>query len=1093
MHCEMKQGLFRRSSSVFRSARVSIGLSAVFFLAAISYGQVDRSALNGTATDASGRLLTQTHVTAVEKAIGLRRETVSDSSGNYEIPELPVGVYSVSFEHEGFKKLEFVDVEQVIGRTRTLNATLHVAGGEETVAVSPSSELMDHHTSAVTGFTERRQADELPLNGRDWSVLTAYAPGAIDTGGGNQRSVRFAGRGLDDSNFTYDGVDASNIVNQTQRPWSRLSIPLDAIQEFRVDTLMSSAEEGGSGGAQLAVTSPSGTNRFHGRLFEYLRNDYFDASLPEWGTPAVWTPSLATQPEPKQPLRLNQFGGSLGGPIVRDKTYFFLASEAYRQNWGYPASGDVPSAALLATVPTSSPVYAIMKAFPGAGPKTTEYSTSDPNTNIVICACTQVVNESSAMVRLDQRFSTKTTGFMRFNYDRSVNTQPLSAAATDLQQKVTAPVNGVLELLHIFNPHLVNEAHAGFNRSSNNQYNNSDTGIIYKIAVQNGVGPGFVSENYDYTSVYVGNSFSVNDNLTWTHDRHTVKAGVEYRRIQMNQDHPEDGTVTFSSVENLAADAVRKAALTGALPVNELRKNDVFFYAQDEFKFRPNLVLNLGLRYTIFGLFTENNGMAEPFDFATCGPQGFCPVGSSFGQQNYGDVDPRVGFAWTPKISQKTVIRGGFGLYHEDGQLDDQNLPAGNEVPSYSASSKSSTLTYCPPTISSCSDQADAVLTATGANAFSAAGAAYKPSAEQRDRKDTYVEQWSFAVQRELPANFVGTVSYLGSHGVHLLEEGETNLLAYDSTTGTYGPQTQYPMCAWNASAPAGSCATGFQWRGSVGMSTYDGLSVGMRRPFSNGLLVAANYSWSHEIDNGSNGSGDGDEIQPENQACQSCDIASGAWDARHVVNGNAVYQLPFGLGKPMLNQRGIASATAGNWELTTSAVARTGFPVNVVTQLDGPDGNQAGTQRPLLTGQPLTPPGGKTVAEWFNPAAFEIPALNSNGDASVFGTAPRDMVRGPGTWQVDMGAGKTFTFTERMQLEFRSEFYNIFNHPQLGQPIATCEGTGSTSGPTPCESGAGLGQITNPINLNTAIVSPITPVGSGTPREIQFALRLDF
>jgi len=449
-----------------------------------------------------------------------------------------------------------------------------------------------------------------------------------------------------------------------------------------------------------------------------------------------------------------------------------------------------------------------------------------------------------------------------------------------------------------------------------------------------------------------------------------------------------------------------------------------------------------------------------------------------------------LGFAWTPSKSARTVIRGGFGIYHEDGQLDDQNLPAGNQVPSYSASSSKSTLSYCPP--ATCPNQAGAVLTASGAGAFSAG--TYKPSAEQRNRKDSYVEQWDFSVQRELPVNFVGTVSYLGSHGVHLLEQGEVNLLAYDPSTGTYGPQTQYPQCAWNASAPAGSCATGFQWRGSVGMSAYDGLSLSIRRPFSNGLLVAANYMWSHEIDNGSNGSGDGDEIQPQNQACQFCDRASGAWDARHVFNGNAVYQLPFGHGKALLNQSGIADAIAGGWQLTTTAVARTGFPVNVVTSLNGPDGNQAGTQRPnLVPGVPITPPGGKTVAQWFNPAAFQIPALDSAGNASVFGNAPRDLVRGPGTWQIDMGAGKTIPMWERAKIEFRAEFYNLFNHPQLGQPGATCNGTGSTSGPTACESGAGLGQITNTINLNTAIVSPITPVGSGTPRELQFALRFEF
>jgi hypothetical protein len=1093
MQCKKKPSSFPRNSVPIRHIRGSFVCGALFFLAGISFAQVDRSNLSGTVTDPSGRVLAETHITAVQNSTQLRRETKSDSMGNYTIPELPVGAYTVTFEHPGFQTLKFVGVEQVIGRTQTLNTELKVAGGEERVEVPTSSALMDRNTSAVTGLIERTQAEELPLNGRDWSGLTAFVPGAIDTGGGNQRSVRFAGRGLDDSNFTYDGVDASNIVNQTQRPWVRLSIPLDAIQEFRVDTLTSTAEEGGSGGAQLAVTSPSGTNRFHGRLFEYVRNDLFDAPLPAWGTASVWTPSLATQPEPEQPLRLNQFGGSLSGAIVRDKTFFFLASEAYRQNWGYPASGDVPNPAssFFANLPSTSPVYAIVRGFPGTGPRTTEYPTSDPSTNIVICNCTQVVNEDSFMVRLDQHFSTKTTGFMRFNYDRSVNTQPLSASATDLQQKVSTPVNGALELLHVFNSHVVNETHAGFNRSTNNQYNNSQAGIIYKIAILGGVGPGFVTENYDYTSLYAGNSYSVNDNLTWTHERHTFKAGVEYRRIQMNQDHPEDGTITFSTVENLAADAVRKASLTGALPVNELRKNDYLLYAQDGYKLRPDLTLNLGVRYTIFGLFSENSGLAEPFDFATCGPQGYCPVGSSFGQQNYGDVDPRVGLAWSPDREGKTVFRAGFGIYHEDGQLDDQNLPAGNEVPSYSASSSKSTLVYCPPT--TCPVQADAILTSAGANALSAAGAAYKPNAEQRDRKDSYVEQWSFSVQRELPANVVGTVSYLGSHGVHLLEQGETNLLAYNSSTGAYGPETQYPECAWNASAPAGSCATGFQWRGSAGMSTYNGLSVSVRRPFSRGLLVAANYMWSHEIDNGSNGSGDGDEIQPQNQACQACDTASGAWDARNVVNGNAVYQLPFGRGKALLNQGGIADAIAGNWELTAMAVARTGFPVNVLTTLNGPDGNQAGTQRPLLTGQPLTPPGGRTIAQWFNPAAFEIPALNSAGNASVFGTAPRDLLSGPGTWQVDMGAGKTIPLRERAKIEIRAEFYNIFNHPQLGQPGATCEGNGSVSGPTPCEPGTTFSQITSPINLNTNIVSPITPVGSGTPREIQLALRFDF
>jgi len=1007
----------------------------VIILSEITFAQVDRSGISGTVIDSSGRLLPQAHVTVVENATGLRRETVSDSSGNYSIPQLPVGVYTVTFEHQGFKKLEFVDVEQVIGRTRTLDAALQVEGGEERISVSAASALMDRNTSAVTGLIERAQANELPLNGRNWSALTAFIPGAIDTGGSNQRTIRFAGRGLDDSNFTYDGVDATNIVNQTQRQWVRLAIPLDAIAEFRVDSLMATAEEGSTGGAQLDVTSPSGTNRFHGRLFGYLRNDFFDAPLPEW----------ASNGEAQQPLRLNQFGGSLGGPIVRDKTFFFLASEAYRQNWGYPVSGDVPSQLLISTVPKTSPVYAIVNGYPQAGQKailtpwTPANDPGDPNYmdyDLLTCACTQVVNESSAMLRLDQHFSAKTTGFMRFSYDRSVDTQPLSAAATDLQQKVSTPVNGALELLHVFSSRLVNEVKAGFNRSTSNQYNYSDSGIIYQIAISTGPGPGFVTENYNYASVYVGNSFSGADDLTWVHGRQTFKAGAEIRYIQMNQEYGQHGKITFSSVENLANNVVKKASLTGALPVNGLRKNDYFVYAQDDYKWRQNLTLNMGLRYTIFDLFDEKNGKANPFDFDTCGAQGFCGVGASFGHQNYGDVDPRVALAWTPRKDGRTVIRGGFGIYHEDGQLDDQNLPAKNEVPSYSATGSSKAPLSYPVTF--------------GAGTIS-------PNAEQRDRKDSYVEQWSFSAQRELPADFVGTVSYLGSHGVHLLETNVVNLI--DPATGI----VQYP-----AFAPA------IAWRGSAGMSSYNGLSVAMRRSLARNLLVTANYMWSHEIDNGSNGSGDGDNLNPQNPLCQICDRASGAWDARHVINGNAVYQLPFGMGKPLLNQRGIASALAGNWELTTTALARTGFPVNVLmpSSYIAPDG-ASGTQRPdLVPGVSLIPPGGRSVTEWINPAAFATPS-------GEFGTAPRDLVRGPGNWQIDLGATKAISLKERGRLEFRSEFYNIFNHPQLGQPQSTF----NPANPT------GFGSIINTVNT----VSPVTPVGSGTPREMQFALRLEF
>jgi hypothetical protein len=1027
------------------------GLALLLFIGAASTGfaQVDRTSLTGTVTDSTGKVVPGVHVGVFMRETDLHRETVTSGSGTYEIPEMPVGTYTVSFSRDGFSTLSFDQVVQTVGRTRTLNATLRVAGAEERVTVSASSQLLDRSSSAVTGLIEKEQADELPLNGRNWAALTAYVPGAIDTGGSNQRSIRFAGRGLDDSNFTYDGVDSTNIVNQTQRTWVRLAVPLDAIQEFRVDTLTATAEEGATGGAQLAITSPSGTNAFHGRLFEYLRNDFFDAPEPAWAGVA------------QQPLRLNQFGGSLGGPIVHDKTFFFLASEAYRQSWGYPVSGDIPSPALIASVPASSPVYPILAAYAVAGAKTTVTpytAAAGPNyadQDLLTCSCTQTVNESSAMLRLDHNFTSSTTGYMRFNYDRSVNTQPFSASSTDLQQRVSTPVNGAIELLHIFTPDLVNEVKFGFNRASSNTYNNSRTGTIYEILVNGGYGPGFGAQDYDYNSIYVGNTFSGIDNLTLTHGRNTLKFGGEFRRVQLNQEYNEHGTVTFSSIESLADNVVTKASLSGALPVNHLRKNDIFLYAQDEYKVRPNLTFNVGLRYTIFQLFTEENGLANPFDFDTCGPQGFCGVGASFGNQNYGDVDPRIGVIWSPDQRGRTIVRAGFGTFHEDGQLDDQNLPAKNEVPSYAVNSKTQAQQLSYP-----------VAPFFGPNI----PGTISPNAEQRDRKDTYTEQWSLSLQRELPGEFVSTVSYLGSHGVHLLDTNVVNLITNPATKAV-----QYP-----GFSPA------IGWRGSIGASYYDGLSLSVRRPFTRSLLVSANYTYSHEIDNGSNGSGDGDEISPQNPLCPSCEVASGAWDARHVVNGNAVYKLPFGVGQPMLNHRGIAETLAGGWEVNTTALARTGFPVNVVlpssyTAADG----ASGTERPdLVPGVSLTPPGGRTVAHWINPAAFALPP-----STAVFGDAPRDLVRGPGTWQIDLSTDKTFTLTESTKLQFRSEFYNIFNHPQLGQPQATC--TIASVAQPGCANG--FGNIVTPINLNTSIVSPITPVGSGTPREMQFALRLEF
>lgn len=343
-----------------KSVRHKIGSKVVsiitigFVLACSASAQVDRAALNGTVTDPQGRVLSDVSVLAVLESTGLHRRAITSSQGTYDIPELPVGTYSVTFAHVGFQPSRFDNVIEELGKTRTLDVKLQLAAAQEKVSVSASDPLLDQTSDSLGTEVEEKQLSELPLNGRNWATLTTLAAGAIDTGGSNQRSIRFAGRGRDDNNLTYDGVDATNIINQAQLPYVRLAIPLDTIQEIKVDSMLATAELGGTGGGQMVVTSTSGTNQLHGRVFEALRNNAFDARQP------------IDVLNPRQPpFHLNQFGGWLGGPIVNDKAFFFASYEGYRQSLGQTLTGFVPSAAFRAQVLAQSPALTpVLRAYP---------------------------------------------------------------------------------------------------------------------------------------------------------------------------------------------------------------------------------------------------------------------------------------------------------------------------------------------------------------------------------------------------------------------------------------------------------------------------------------------------------------------------------------------------------------------------------------------------------------------------------------------------------------------------------------------------------------------------------------------------------
>jgi hypothetical protein len=971
--------------------------------------------------DSSGLVVPGVSVSASQDATGLRQATTSSNSGSYAIPELPVGIYTVTFTLKGFQTVKFESVEVALEHTTTLNATLDVSGATERIEVVGSAQQLEENSNTLGASMARKQVDELLLNGRNWATLTALAPLSVDTNynsSSNQRSIRVAGRGRDDNNFTYDGVDATNIINQAQQPYVRLAIPLDTIQEFRVVSMLATAETGATAGGQMAVTSASGTNQFHGQAFDFVRNDVFDAR------------SFIDPTKPA--FRLNQFGGDLGGPLVRNKTFIFGSYEGYRQILGQTLVGFVPTQAFRQQVAAQSPALSpVLNAYPAGSLPVA----GNPNAAEFIGSGRQLGDEDSGMMRVDQRFSDRTTAFVRVNIDRAVSNVPLASSGqylADRQVLNSSPENAVVELMHFFSPGLVNESKFGFNRSTAITTNANQTGLLYAFSV-----PGFTTLNNDRVSIGAGNTFAGIDNLTKVAGRNVIKAGVEVRRIQMNQGKTASGTVSYASAAAFEVNEVNTAKYTQAQPINGLRKTMYLGYLQDEFKWRPDFTLNFGARYSFFNIFHEVYGRPNPFDFSTCGSAGFCGIGASFGQPTYRDLDPRLALAWAPvRLRGHTVIRTGFGTYHQDGQLDDQNVPESNEVESFSLSSKTTPgLTY---------PIAPFLLDVTGI---------ISPSAMDRRRKDMYVTQWGLSVQQALPGSLVGTVSYVGSKGTHLLT------LSYVNVIGPATGQPPYPQFGQ------------ISWRGNQSNSTFEGLGLGLQRAFQKGLLFSLNYTWSHEIDDGSMGSGDGDSVTPEIVACRACDKASGIWDVRHVINANLVYEPPLGVGKAHLSQPGILRSLFGSWQFATIVAAHTGFPINVTVDRSStavPDGN-TNEQRPnRIAGVSLVPPGGPTPSEWINPAAFAVPA------AGTFGNAGRDIATAPSLWQADLSASKRIVLNERFRLQFRAEAFNIFNRDQFGAPISDF-----SSGP------GEFGVITQPVNT--------TPIGSGTPRQIQLALRLEF
>ncbi|MDR3701454.1 MAG: TonB-dependent receptor [Candidatus Sulfopaludibacter sp.] len=968
--------------------------------------QVDHASLSGTVTDASGALVQGAKVETLSAETGFRRQTTTGTSGTYEIPGLPIGSYAVTFSKDGFKPTEVKGVDLAVGQPRTIDARLQIGATSDRIEVTETLETLNRTSAEVGGSVEAAQIKEIPVDGRNWASLMLLVPGAINYGDAGQRAIQFNGHSLDDSNFVFDGIDTSGVQEQTQKADARLNIALDSIAEFRVSTAVYTAEAGAAGGAQVSVVSKSGSNEYHGSTFYDLRNDRLDARSP-------FDP--ATLPS----FTLNQFGASFGGAIVKDKAFFYANYEGLRQSLGETFVNFVPNAAFRAQVLAKSPGLApVVNAYPmGTVPID---SVTDQSTNVA----TDTVREDAGMLRFDYRFNDNNTAYARYNVDNAYIDNPTDALG-DHNVVPLIPTNFVLQFQHVFSPTTVDEVKFGINRANYHNWGYGTSPVSLSVSPFDGV-------NSTSLDTEVGTTFSYINNLTLVRGRHTLKAGVEARRIRLNN---SGNTLTTESISYASAnDFINNAAQTATYLQGEgvvgNRRTFAMGYFQDDFKVSPDLTLNLGLRYEYYSVAHEILNRSAVVDILGCG--GFCPKGTPYYSPNPTDFGPRIGLAWAPRaLHGRTTIRTGFGIYYGGNQNDDFSDPAESAVPRYSLSNIDfPALSY--PLVAFLDPK----------------NQLFSPKAIDRHRKDLSYNSYDFVVQHDVGRGFVAQAGYVGSQGHHLFDKYTVNLIN--------------PATGLRTLSAFGS----FGLKANDGNDNFNALQTSIQRRFFHGLLFQANYMLAHGIADASTGSGT--SVGFQDMACRACDRSNSPVDVRHTFTTNGVWELPFGHGKQYLTS-GVAAKILGGWSLSGLATARTGIPVNITISRKTaalPDGNTSGQRPNLVPGVSIYANPRSIPTLWFNPAAFSAPA---NGK---WGNLGRYIASGPRNYEADMGLQKRFRLTERLGLSFRASAFNLFNNPQWANP------SGNTSS-------SSFGRITSVLNTGAT--------GTGAPRRAEFMFRAEF
>ena len=1049
--------------------------------------QVTTATISGTVSDSSGASVPDAMVQVKNTGTGITQSTNTDGQGRFTVPSLIVGQYQVTAAKAGFQTVVRDRITLTVGGSAVVDFSMPVGQSQQTVTVEGQVSQVETTSSAVSNLVESKQIVDLPLNGRNFQQLILLSPGvnvaqtATTSFYGKGDTYSIAGGRPEGQAYLLDGTDIVNFFGHGSGAGSLgTSLGIDAIAEFQTLTNTYSAQFGGSGAVVNAV-SKSGTNAFHGTGFEFLRNSALDAR--------DFFTTLSHSPPP---FRRNQFGGAIGGPIQKDKLFFFFNYEGLRQSLGVENKVTVPNAAAhqgYITNPDGSTTFIgfktplqqqIMNLYPTAG------LTPIPGGSFANAFSdgTQIGDENYLLGRVDYNLNAKDTIFARYVLDKSTFNNPFPASTISSWNDSEPTRNQYLtaEFRHIVSPTVINVTRGSYVRTENSATTLGETPALQFYPHQGGedgtvsvtgltlLGPSTLAP---YSLIQ--NKFGLSDDIYMTRGAHNIKFGLGMQRIQTfeNQPFSASGAFSFASLTTFMQGIPNRYG--GAYPIgvpnpfsNNLnpdayrafRETMIMPYFNDDWKVTTKLTLNLGLRYDF-----DTNPKSAINNLLVIPNPPFNSIGGGLSTTNYlqqepnvwrhnpslNNWGPRVGFAYDLFKDHKTSIRGGFGDTHNviAPRTYTSGYVTGAPFPSVIITPNAQTPVIAFPN--------------PFAGSFTQPPYSNGQAVDYNNTKTPALYQWNLNVEHELPGSWLLTVGYVGSHGSHLFTGSDENppIVTTDAngvlhfgTVNSSGVGISNPR--WN---PALGVINALQ---TNGRSSYNSLQTNAVHRFSHNFQAQVAYTWAHSIDDGSASSGletgGGGRSNPYNFAS---DIGNSTFDIEHTLRVNGVYTLPFKGNK-----------FVEGWQISGIMTATSGPPIIVATGIDQALTGQAGNQRPNITpGFNVSSMQVGTVNEWYNPLGYTLQPIGTEGNAG------RDILRGPGVFNMDASLLKDTRIpkiSEQFVVQFRAEFFNFLNHENFGIP--------------------NLSLFTSSTGARNSAAGQIVSSNPGTiPREIQFAIKLIF